>query len=329
MDDPTESPPRPPDGQAVAAAYGLGRPIGRPVLATRGELGRIWRLETDRGAWAIKELLRPPDEAAARADVAFQSAAIAAGIQMPHPMVGHDGQVLVEVGSGVDRITARAYTWIELAGRDRRPPSEDVAAILGRLHAMAYPERRPVDPWFTEAVPGDRWDELLRAAERERAPWAGTLADLVPVLAVGDPIIAAGHHTPAIRCHLDLNPENVHVDLAGRTVVVDWENSGAAAPEQELASVVAEFVPGPASVGTFLRAYAAAGGTARLRDRSSFAMTLAIQQRLVAWYADRALDPTSTTEDRARSIHWILDIAAHVYTMADIDRWLEAAGVSA
>lgn len=138
--------------------------------------------------------------------------------------------------------------------------------------------------------------------------------------------LAAGRHRPAIRCHRDFNPENVALDANGRVVVVDWENSGPVAPEQELASVLAEFVPDPGGVRAFLNAYTAGGGPATLRDASSFAMTLAFQSNLVAWYAERALDASAAGEDRARSVHWLGDIAAHVFTPARIDAWLAAAG---
>jgi len=69
----------------------------------------------------------------------------------------------------------------------------------------------------------------------------------------------------------------------------------------------------------------AAGGPATLRDRSSFAMTLAVQGNLVAWYAEWALDPTASEEDRARAAFWIEDIAANAFTLARIDGWLAAA----
>lgn len=61
-------------GEAVASAYGLGAVTGAPVYADRGEQGRIWRLETRGGAWAVKELLLPVAEADAVMDVRFQLA---------------------------------------------------------------------------------------------------------------------------------------------------------------------------------------------------------------------------------------------------------------
>jgi hypothetical protein len=54
-------------------------------------------------------------------------------------------------------------------------------------------------------------------------------------------------------------------------------------------------------------------------------MILTVQAALVRLYAERALDPSSTKEDRARSAHWVADIAAQVFTVERVDRWLEAA----
>ena len=80
----------------VARSYGLGEPVAAPAYADRGELGRIWRLDTDRGSWAVKEALVPVEEAAAAADVAFQCAAAAAGVPLPLPASTTDGRALLE-----------------------------------------------------------------------------------------------------------------------------------------------------------------------------------------------------------------------------------------
>jgi Ser/Thr protein kinase RdoA (MazF antagonist) len=325
MPAPDRPPAQSPDARAIADAFGLGRPIGVPVYSARGELGRIWRLEASSGTWAVKELFRPEDGDTARADVAYQEAAIAAGVPMPRPIVAPDGRVVVEVGPADRRMAVRLYTWIDLAPSGERAPARAAGAILGRLHGLAYPDSRPVDPWFTTAVAADRWAGLLARAGQVAEPWGATLAHLVPRIAAGAPIIAAGRHSPTIRCHLDFNPENVLVDTRGQTVVVDWEGSGPAAAEQELASAVAEFVRDPAVTAAFLKAYAAAGGPATLRDSSSFAMALAFQANLVASYAEKALDPATSEENRARAVHWISDIAAGACTPDRIDAWLAAA----
>lgn len=177
----------PPDPVAVAEAYDLGQPRGTPTVAARGELGRIWRLETSSGTWAVKELLRFDPivvESAARGDVAFQRAALQAGIAMPRPVVSKAGTVtfIVTAPQGPPK-RVRVYTWLDLATREAVPAPSDVAAILGRLHATAPADDRAVDPWFTVPPTPDRWPALLREASSQGAPWRPALADLVPIVA--------------------------------------------------------------------------------------------------------------------------------------------------
>lgn len=317
-------PATPPDGDAVSAAFGLGRAIGSPAFAARGELGRIWRLQTTDGEWAVKELLQATDEQAAAADVAFQEAAIGTGVLMPRPVISRSGTVLASIESAGAPVTVRVYSWVELAPGPTPAPAHEAASILGRLHGLAIAVEGRPDPWFTDVPRLDTWHDLLGRARLTGAEWLPVLERLVPELIAGYPIVAVGRHEPVIRCHLDFNPENVLLDAGGSPVVIDWENSGPAAAEQELASALAEFVPDAAGAASFQQAYADAGGPALVRDRTSFAMTLAVQANLVAWYADRALGGTITPEDRARSAHWIEDIAANVFTIDRIDAWLDA-----
>jgi Ser/Thr protein kinase RdoA (MazF antagonist) len=324
--------PMAPDPDAVADAYGLGIPLGLPNVAARGELGRIWRLETNLGTWAVKELLRFDParvEADARRDVGFQEAAITAGIPMPHPVVARSGEVTtsIEAGDGPTR-RVRVYTWVDLAGRDHVADLEDVAVTLGRLHALGLADDRPVDPWFAVAPEPDRWPDLLGGAEAQRVPWLPALAHVVPDVLETLAVIPEARMAAATTCHLDFNPENVLVDAGGRIVVVDWENSGAAPVEQELASAVAEFVKDPAAAPAFVAAYARAGGPAHLVDRSSFRMTVVVQANLVETYARRALDGEAPPEDRARSARWVEEIAANAFTVDRIDAWLAAVGRS-
>jgi Ser/Thr protein kinase RdoA (MazF antagonist) len=324
----------------AAAAFAIGRVLAEPTIAARGEMGRIWRLETTTGRWALKEVFRPAPEAAelARADVAFQEAARAAGVPLPRPIVAPDGRVLIEVGPADHRRSVRVYTWVDLRGRDGVVPIGEVAAILGRLHGLAIADSRPIDGWFRDPVAPDHWPVLMARADAAGVPWAATLRRLVPDLLAGTALATetfasqksggrpAESSAPAtITCHLDYNPENVLLDTSGRPVVVDWENSGPGFAEQELASAIAEFVADPAATAGFLRAYAEDGGPARVRGRSSFAMVLIVQSALVRTYAERALDPSFADEDRARSAHWVEDIAAHAFTLDRIDRWLDAA----
>ncbi|GAA1675938.1 hypothetical protein GCM10009733_086200 [Nonomuraea maheshkhaliensis] len=92
----------------VASAYELGRPLRPPVCAARGELGRIWRLDTAAGTWAVKELPVPVEEHEVPGDLAFQFAAAAAGVRLPQPRLTTWGAVPHE--------GCRVYAWVDLVG---------------------------------------------------------------------------------------------------------------------------------------------------------------------------------------------------------------------
>jgi Ser/Thr protein kinase RdoA (MazF antagonist) len=313
---------------AVGRAFGLGSPTGPASVAARGEQGRIWRLATDGGTWAVKELFFsdwPNVAADATADLGFQELALAAGVPMPRPIRTLSGEALLDLGEPGRPAFVRVYTWAELAGRDVVPALPDVAAILGRLHAVAPRDDRPMIAWTTTPPPAGLWSERHAAARAAGAGWADSLATIAPILV--DTVAATGpvDATGTVTCHLDFNPENVLVDLGGRPIVVDWENAGPAPAEQELASGVAEFVRDPAMTAPFLEAYELAGGTARLRGRSSFAMTAIVQANLIEAYTRWALDETADPERRARAAHWIADIAANAFTVEAFDAWLAAA----
>jgi Ser/Thr protein kinase RdoA (MazF antagonist) len=316
---------RPPDAAAVTQAFGLGPPHAALSFAARGELGRIWRLRTDRGRFAVKEIFEPPAESEARADVAFQQMAIADGLPLPTPLMTPEGKVLACVVAGDRTTTVRVYTWVELATPPVAASPRQAAELLGQLHALAPSHPGPVDPWFTDSIAPSRWEEILAAARRTAAPWLATAEALVPDLTAGIEIIRAGRHEPTVHCHLDFNPQNVLITRHGPPVIVDWENSGAASLEQELASVVAEFVPDPKAIPEFLDAYHSAGGPVRALCQESFAMTLAVQSHLVQMYAERALAAAGTQESHDRAIFWLEDIAANVFTTKQVSAWVDSA----
>ena len=71
----------------IAQAYGVGAPISEMIMVARGEQGRIWRVDTDAGAFAIKELIIRQTPADAVADVAYQEAVLATrAVPMPRPI---------------------------------------------------------------------------------------------------------------------------------------------------------------------------------------------------------------------------------------------------
>lgn len=217
---------------AIAASYGLGVVVGDPVYAARGEQGRIWRLDTASGSWAVKEMLLPVAAAGAARDVDFQLAARAAGIPLPLPCRTRDGRVVLPAGEAAPPWSVRVYRWADLAGGQA---------------------------------------------------------------------------------------------VTGGVIVLDWENSGPAQPERELAAIMSDLAAdvSPQAAQAAYAAYQAAGGPATLSRTAHFATAAAVQGHLLQFYSRRALDPNESGENRARSSNRLDHMLRQPLTMSRIDRLLE------
>ncbi|WP_203706704.1 phosphotransferase [Asanoa iriomotensis] len=273
----------------VTARYGLGRATNPPVYAARGELGRIWRLDTEGGTWAVKEALVPVLEADAAADVAFQLAVAATGVPLPSPVRTTDGQVTVR---GPDAVL-RVYEWVDLDPAAPDPSAADLGDLLARLHRVRHPARGPVGEWFAAPLGPARWTALAAKAAKANAEWAGPLDEHLPELIALDALVRPPDPAKVRTCHRDLNADNVRRATGGHLVVLDWENSGPAQPEREFAALLWEV--GDAAPAA-ARAY---GGPPP--EREHFSTAIAVQGHLLEFYGTRALDPTSPAEDRDRA----------------------------
>ena len=306
---------------AVAAAFALGAPAGEAFFAARGELGRVWRLDTERGTWAVKELFVAQDPADAAADVAFQQAARRAGVTAPRPILAVGGSPLAEA----EGRQVRVYEWHDLRP-DAGPPSPgEAGAVLARIHGLRWPCDGPPHPWYVEAVPASAWTELVAAAHRAGAPWAAAVEAVVPDVLAADHLIGAPPAGRLFRCHLDFNLDNVVLDATGRTVVVDWENSGPADPEQEVAFCLFEFAVDDDAAGrAFVEGYRGAGGTFDPDGIGVFGLTFAVQAHLLELFVRRALGEARSEEDRQRAVEAIADKLRAPLTLVRAERLLAA-----
>ncbi|MGW5157874.1 phosphotransferase enzyme family protein [Nonomuraea wenchangensis] len=305
--------------EAVAAAYGLGEPIGAAVYAARGELGRIWRLDTRRGSWAVKELLVPVREGDARADVAFQIAAAEAGVRLPRPVLTGGGDV---VAGGRWRV----YEWVDLV-EGAQVTAAELGAVTAGLHGIGHPAAGPVAAWFAEPVGRAGWEALAAAAASdggagENAGWRKALRESVGELVALDELVVPPDPAAVVTCHRDITPDNIRrAAHDGGIVVLDWENCGPASPAWELAKVLADLPEGAATPA--YQAYRHTGGPGRVTEPADFSMAIAEQGHLLEFYARRAMNPEESEENRTRAGARLRAMLARPLTRDRVERLVE------
>src|SRR4051794_16730970 len=233
----------------------LGTPI-EPMIRVHGKSSnRIFRLDTDQGSFAVKELNVVDRRWTYRVDdvFRFEQAAVAAGIPMPEPISASD-QTLV-------------HRWVEGEKLPEAPVSVayafEIGEILARIHALDV-EWSHVS--IEDPTPRD-WSELAERAVATGQPWADDLAAHVETfLAIADFVDTCERPGPVVLTHKDIQPWNL-LARDGRPVVLDWELSGMLDLSGELGSTALSLAKGPGFDGikptvfrSVLDGYVAGGG---------------------------------------------------------------------
>ena len=217
-----------------------------------GFANRMYRLDTDQGSFAVKELNRRSDHRVE--DVfRFERAAFAAGIPMPEP-ISADPHTLI-------------HRWVDGEKVPEAPVSPaygfEIGEILARIHGLDVGWPGPAeDPAHRD------WPDLAERAVATGQPWAGDLATRVGTfLEIAHFVDACERPGPVVLTHRDIQPWNL-LARAGRPVVLDWELSGLLDLSGELGSTALSLAKGPgfdtvepAIFRSVLDGYVAGGGT--------------------------------------------------------------------
>ena len=296
------------DVAEISQVFGLGVPVGPPSYVARGELGRVSRLATAAGVWAVKEIeLFVPTVNEADANVELQESMLDAGINLPRPRRTVDGHGLFG--------NVRVYEWLDMTPipAGDLDGEELVAASLARMHVHAPSTNRTPDPWYCEAGSRDDWAALVEAGAGTW--WATALLGLMAELTEAP----RPDHSPARVCHLDVCPENVFL-CDGRLTVIDWENAGPAATVQDLGSTLWDFCRGDLGrTRAFVDHYRRHGGPIERLEASVFDTARVVQANLIDFHCRRALDPTATPERHDRADHALRDLLARPLTRRLVD----------
>lgn len=221
-----------------------------------GFANRVYRLDTDQGSFAVKELNLVDRRWTYRVEdvFRFERAAFAAGIPMPEP-ISASHHTLV-------------HRWVEGEKLPEAPVSAEFAfeigEILARIHALDIPWTQvPVE----DPVPRD-WPELAARAAATGQPWADELASHVETfLEIARFVDTCERPGPVVLTHRDIQPWNL-LTKERRPVVLDWELSGMLDLSGELGSTALSIAKGcgfddikPSIFRSVLDGYVAGDGT--------------------------------------------------------------------
>jgi Ser/Thr protein kinase RdoA (MazF antagonist) len=309
------------DAAELARRFGLGRAVklsAGPVA--RGKQGLIWRLDTTDGSWAVKVPFDLPDEDEVAASTRFQEAAHAGGVPTPQVRRALDGDVFATIAGQ----QVRVYEWVDLKAPDPTLDPGQVGAVVAAIHRVQAPDPSPLDPWYHEPVGARRWDQLIALLSEAGAPFAGRLADL------RDELVALESWIEPVQtiqtCHRDLWADNVLPTADGGICVIDWENSGPADPNQELACVLFGF--GRSDKGrirALADAYRQARGPAVVNRRGHFSMLIAQLGHINEIAATDWLTPNPRSPQRSDSEAWISETLDEPHTREVLETILSAA----
>jgi len=305
---------------AILAAFDLGswgRLSDGPVAS--GRLGSIWRLDTERGSWAIKQVGDIPDEGLAGLldGAAFQEAALAAGVPTPPVRRTRTGEHIAECGG----VRVRLHAWVDLCDPDVSLDPLDVGRLVAGLHRVDFAGAIGLDPWYTEPVGRARWRELVAVLQARHAPFADELDALVPELVAMEAYL--GSPPRDLRtCHRDLWADNVRASRDGGLCVFDFDDAGLADPSQELAVVLVEYCTAdPRRAGLIRGAYWEAGGPGRVERPTDFAMAIAQLAHILVKGCRRWLTATTDAE-RSDNEGWVREFIDRPLTRTVIEALL-------
>lgn len=220
----------------------LGAVINEPVQVTGGLLHKMYRVSTDKGAYAVKvlnaEIMKRP--------VALQntvnSEKIVAGFRTIIPVVAAleiSGKQIHEL----DGVHYMIFDWVE--GESIFPPmitAENCYAIgevLGIMHhAKLTVEGVAPEEDGASIFAWDKYGEQLPKYKAE--DWANRFQEAFPdIKAWNQAACEAGKNLAKtmVISHRDLDPKNVMWN-GGSPLIIDWEAAGYVNPYQELLEVI-------------------------------------------------------------------------------------------
>ena len=205
----------------ICAQFNLGVPIGSPTRVHGGLLHSMWRMDTDKGSYAIKQISKDID---LTNDQIIQNYDLTEEIASRFKELGIPAIHAINKLTIIDGVGFLVYPWTN--AKAVLVPTESqalkIATILAKIHLinLKIPEIAEV------ILPIHKTQELpdvMRAANK-------TYAEAIPIL-----------KQHLVISHGDLDPKNVLWDSQDNPILIDWESARLINPTYEIINTSLDF----------------------------------------------------------------------------------------
>lgn len=262
--------------KSLCLHFNLGLPKQEPERVYGGLLHIMWRIETAKGTYAVKQLSQHIDltdnsivnnynlseEIAARF-IKHEISAVGA--------IKASGCYLYQTDNVTDNVGFLVYEWVNGKILDKNivntPQALKIAAILSKIHLLNLNVPEILEPEF-DIHDNDKIIALANLAQKKGCPFAPLLIEnLQDLLAINRDYQNAISilENNVVISHGDLDQKNVLWDDSDNPILIDWESARKLNPTYEIVNVALDWSGITAQLDkTLFRkmidAYKAAGG---------------------------------------------------------------------
>ncbi len=214
----------------ICKDFDLGAPFSKPMSVEGGLLHRMWKIETERGVYAIKELsphINLQDQRIYSNYELTEEIAerfVKQGIPAIAAFQFH-GKHLLEIEGSYFLM----YPWVNAQAIDSKVISEShalkITRVLAKIHhinlAVPRPEDAHSEPYTTEQLL-----TTLKKAEEFHCPFAADLRMYQQeLIAIKNAYVCSVEPLKQymVMTHGDLDQKNVLWDAQGSPILIDWE----------------------------------------------------------------------------------------------------------
>lgn len=219
----------------------LGKPIGSPTRVQGGLMNKMWRLDTESGSYAVKQISK---------DINLHDPAIRSYYELTETIAHRFSKLGIPAVSALEKNGRHffdfdgdgflVYPWVNAKTLESTMVAEQhaviIAAILAKLHMVDLDVPELQDPGMDGCQTG-RLLKLIQQAADFKCPFSADLQKHKSMLAEANDasqgaLVILSEQT--VVGHGDLDPKNVLWDDRQEPFLVDWECARKINPTYEI-----------------------------------------------------------------------------------------------